>query len=99
MDEPPKVWVWSQRRPINYPKQIEVAGGIAAPLLAGFSLTTIAQLVIGQDHPWLSEWAIASFALAAGLMVFALQLSAAALGYTAMPSERLDYFPEGCFQA
>jgi hypothetical protein len=94
MDELPKVWVWNQRRPINYPKQIEVAGGIAAPLLAGFSLTTVAQLVIGQDHPWLSEWATASFALAAGLMVFALQLTATALGYAATPSERLDYTPE-----
>jgi len=26
--------VWNQRRPFNYPKQIEMAGGYAAPLLA-----------------------------------------------------------------
>lgn len=86
--------VWNQRYPINYPKQVEVAGGIAAPLLAGFSLTTIAQLVIGPDHPWLSEWATALFALAAALFIFAVQLSAKALGYAATPSERLDYNPE-----
>jgi len=86
--------VWNLRRPINYPKQIEVSGGIAAPLLAGFSLTTVAQLVIGRDQPWLSEWATASFALAAALLVFAVQLSATALGYAATPSERLDYNPE-----
>jgi hypothetical protein len=89
--------VWSQRHPINYPKQIEVAGGIAAPLLAGFSLTTVAQLVIGQDHPWLSEWATALFALAAALLVFSVQFSATALGYAATPSERLDYNPEAAF--
>jgi MFS family permease len=86
--------VWNRRRPINYPKQIEMAGGIAAPLLAGFSLTTVTQLVIGQDHPWLSEWATALFALAAVLLVYALQFSATALGYSATPSERLDYSPE-----
>ena len=86
--------VWNQRNPINYPKQIEVTGGIAAPLLAGFSLTTVAQLVIGRDHPWLSEWATALFALAAALLIFAVQLSAKALSYAATPSERLDYNPE-----
>jgi hypothetical protein len=34
--------VWNRRRPINYPKSLEMTGGIAAPLLAGFSLTTVA---------------------------------------------------------
>lgn len=57
--------VWNRRRPINYPKQIEMAGGIAAPLLVGFSLTTVTQLVTGRDDPWLSEWAVALFAIAA----------------------------------
>jgi hypothetical protein len=92
MDNLPEVW--NQLHPINYPKQLEVAGGIAAPLLAGFSLTTIAQLVIGRDHPWLSGWATALFALASALLVFAVQFSATALGYAATPSERLDYNPE-----
>lgn len=86
--------VWSRRRPINYPKQLEMTGGIAAPLLVGFSLTTVAQLVIGRDHPWLSEWAIALFAVAAALLVYAMQFSATALGYAATPSDRLDYNPE-----
>jgi hypothetical protein len=65
MDEQARVW--NRRRPINYPKQIEMAGGIAAPLLAGFSLTAVAQLVVGRDHPWLSDWAVALFAIAAAL--------------------------------
>lgn len=86
--------VWARRRPINYPKQIEMAGGIAAPLLAGFSLTTVAQLVIGKDHPWLSGYAVALFAVAAVLLVNAVQFSAMTLRYAATPSERLDYNPE-----
>jgi MFS family permease len=86
--------VWNRRRPINYPKQTEMAGGIAAPLLVGFSLTTVAQLVIGQDHPWLFEYGIAMFAIAAVLLVNTVQFSATALGYAATPSDRLDYNPE-----
>lgn len=74
-----------------------MAGGVAAALLAGFSLTTVAQLVIGQDHPWLSQWAIAAFAVAAALLVYALQFSATALGYAATPSDRLDFNPEAAF--
>ena len=90
--------VWNRRRPINYPKQIEMAGGIAAPLLVGFSLTTVAQLVIGKDHPWLSEWAVGLFAISAALLVYAMQFSTTAVGYAATPSDRLDYNPEAAFE-
>ena len=71
-----------------------MVGGIAAPLLAGFSLTIVAQLVIGHDQPWLAGYAIAVFALAAALLLNALQFSATALGFAATPAERLDYNPE-----
>jgi hypothetical protein len=96
MDDEPRVW--NRRRPINYPKQVEMTGGFAAPLLAGFSLTTVVQLVIGRDHPWLSDWATALFAIAAVLLIYAVQFSATALGYSATPSERLDYIPEAAFK-
>lgn len=86
--------VWARRRPINYPKQIEMAGGIAAPLLVGFSLTTVAQLVIGHDHPWLSGYAIAFFAIAAVLLVNTVQFSATTLRFAATPSQRLEFNPE-----
>lgn len=71
-----------------------MVGGIAAPLLAGFSLTTVAQLVIGQSRPWLADYAIVLFALAAALLLNTVQFSATALSYAATPSERLDYNPE-----
>jgi hypothetical protein len=92
MSEPPRVW--SRRRPINYAKQAEMVGGIAAPLLAGFSLTVIAQLVVGKDQPWLAGYAIALFASSAALLLNTLQFSATAISYAATPSERLDYNPE-----
>jgi hypothetical protein len=96
MNDTPRVW--NRRRPINYPKQAEITGGIAAPLLAGFSLTTVAQLVVGRDHPWLSGWATALFAIAAALLLYTVQFSATALGYATTPSERLVYNPEAAFK-
>jgi hypothetical protein len=92
MNEEPRVWSW--QRPINLTKQAEMVGGVAAPLLAGFSLTTIVLLVVSSYRPWLAVYAIAMFALAAALLLNALQFSATALGYAATPSERLDYVPE-----
>ena len=58
----------------------------------------MAQLVIGRDHPWLSDWATALFAIAAVLLIYAVQFSATFLGYAAAPSERLDYSPEAAFK-
>jgi len=52
-----------------------MAGGVAAPLLVGFSLVIIAQLATSKDQPWLSEWAVALFTTAAVLLVYALQFN------------------------
>jgi hypothetical protein len=71
-----------------------MVGGIAAPLLAGFSLAAVAQLVAGRDQPWLAGYAIALFALSAALLLNTLQFSASGLSYAATPSERLEYNPE-----
>jgi hypothetical protein len=76
-----------------------MVGGIAAALLAGFSLTTVAQLVISSYRPWLAGYAIAVFAVAAALLLNSLQFSATALAYAATPSERLDYVPEATSNA
>lgn len=92
MDDKPRVW--NRPRPINYPKQIEMTGGIAAPLLVGFSLVIIAQVATDRDQSWQSAWAIALFTIAAILLIYALQFSSMALGYAAPPSDRLDYNPE-----
>src|ERR1035441_7494737 len=97
MTDEPTARVWRVKRPINYSEQLQVQGGIAAPLLAGFSLTTVAQLVIGHDHPWFYQWAIAALAASAALFIYTLQLSAIAVGLSATPSERLDYYPEAGF--
>jgi hypothetical protein len=86
--------VWSKRRPIGFPNAISTTGGIAAPLLAGFALTTVVQIVSAERPPRLANLAVASFTVAAALLLYALQFSALALGYSATPQQRLEYFPE-----
>ena len=86
--------VWSRRRPINYPKKIELLGGISAPLLAGFSLAALAQLASAGFHPRLYQWTMGLLAVAAVLLIISLQMGAESLAYAATPSERLEFNPE-----
>jgi hypothetical protein len=67
--------VWSKRRPIGFPNAISTTGGIAAPLLAGFALTTVVQIVSAERPPRLANLAVASFTVAAALLLYALQFS------------------------
>jgi MFS family permease len=89
---PPRVW-W-RRLPLGSMRMVEVLGGVAAPLLAGFSLTAVVQLATQGSPPRFAQWAIALFALAAVLLVYALQFTGLTLSYGATPAERLDYYPE-----
>lgn len=94
MSHPPRVW---KQLPSDYPKQVELTVSVAAPLLAGFSLTATTQLITGKDQPWLGGYAIAMFAIAAVLLLFAVLFSSTALSHAATPSEHLDYNPEARF--
>lgn len=94
-EQPPHVW--SRSKPLGFDQTVSALGGIAAPLLAGFSLATVVQLVTGSHvarHIRYPAAAITVFALAAVLLLYSLQFSALALGYRAAPQRRLDYFPE-----
>jgi MFS family permease len=86
--------VWRRRLPLGSMRMVEVLGGVAAPLLAGFSLTAVVQLTTQESPPRFAQWAIALFALAAILLIYALQFTGLTLSYGATPAERLDYYPE-----
>jgi hypothetical protein len=61
--------------PNRLPNAISTTGGIAAPLLAGFALTTVVQIVSAERPPRLANLAVASFTVAAALLLYALQFS------------------------
>ena len=67
----------------------------ATPLLAGFSLATIAVLLTETNRPALSGWAVAALVCAAAALLFSMQFNLHALKYGAAPSVRLDFWPEG----
>ena len=92
--QPPTVWEHS--RPVGFVESVKVVGGIAAPLLAGFSLTAVIQLLtLGADvRPPLTGLAVAAFSLAGAFLLYCLQFSAVAVGFAAAPSDYLDYSPE-----
>jgi hypothetical protein len=64
--------------------------------LAGFSLATAALLVTTNvaDMVPLASWALASFTIASGLFVFAIQYQGSATGYAVPPADRLGWWPE-----
>jgi hypothetical protein len=66
---------------------------VAAPLLAGFSLTAIVELV-GRSASLHNDLAIMSFSLAAVLLILAIQAGLTAAMYQATPAMRIEWEPE-----
>lgn len=68
---------------------------IAAPLLAGFSLTTIVTLSGNADQRGTrGDIAIAAFSISTVLMLFTLQAGIAATQYGILPDQRAAQYPE-----
>jgi hypothetical protein len=89
--------IWNLSRPLGFVESVKIAGGVAAALLAGFSLTAVVQLVtLGKDaaHPPLAGLAVGAFAVAAALLLQAMVFSSIAVGYAATPGQYLDAYPE-----
>ncbi len=86
--------VWFRTKPVGNDRMVATSGGVAAPLLAGFCLAAIAQLVSADQPPNTARYGIAFFAVAGVCLLNALQLASIALGYWASPAQRLEYYPE-----
>lgn len=85
--------VWNRPSLLAYPVSIVEFSKVAAPLLAGFSLTAIVELV-GRSASLHNDLAIMSFALAAVLLILAIQAGLTAAMYQATPTMRLEWEPE-----
>jgi hypothetical protein len=94
--ERPSGRIWQRPEPFRKFESRTGLGNVTAPVLAGFSLATIALLLTTEPakRPWLSEWSVAALALSAVLAIYVIQFSSVAAGYASPPSERLDWFPE-----
>jgi hypothetical protein len=65
-----------------------------APLLTGFSLTTITLLLTAKSTPPLADWATVALALAVACLLFSMQVAFLALARSPSPAEILIWKPE-----
>lgn len=85
---------WGAPSPLGHYTALQSAGGIAAPLLAGFSFTMTSVLL---TSPGTSRWQNATLALfvSAGLiLIFTVQTSLWLQSYAATPSDYSQWYPE-----
>jgi hypothetical protein len=86
--------LWARPRKLGFQETTRGLGGIAAPLLAGFSLATIATIAAAEDPPRLGDWAVLALAGSAGLLLYSMQVAFVGLGHDPRPSEALSWYPE-----
>jgi len=85
---------WGAPSPIGHYAALQSAGGVAAPLLAGFSFTMTSVLLIS---PGVCRWQNATLALfvSTGLvLIFAVQTSLWLQSYSVKPSDYQEWYPD-----
>jgi hypothetical protein len=91
MNTPAPARRWQVVYPLGRTDAMRSLGTVAAPLLAGFGLATLALLVTADQGPRFSGVAVAAFALGSTLFVFCLQLTCTGLLYAAPPADRVAW--------
>lgn len=91
---------WDLPAPLAHSESIQAAGTVAAPLLAGFSLTSLVLVLQGISDPdqvdrayaGPAELCIVLLAAAAVVLVFAVQLAMHARGNQVTPSQVFEWW-------
>jgi len=84
---------WDVPEPVAYPDAIQVVGGVAAPLLAGFSLSAVTLLIGTQADIRRPGLSLFLFAVALVAFVTAVQTAFHARMYAATPAQLLEWWP------
>jgi hypothetical protein len=88
---------WEKPGPLGHPEAIQTAGTVAAPLLAGFSLTMVTVLLptISKTSRSFGRWPDLSLGLllfAAILLIMAVQFAMHARSYQVTPDELMSWW-------
>jgi hypothetical protein len=90
--------IWRRYVPIGYATGLVSFSSVAAPLLAGFSLLAILTLTTQSDYRGTrGDIAVAGFAIAASLLLFAIQSGLAASQLAVPPNDLAAEYPEARF--
>jgi hypothetical protein len=88
-------FVWKRPNSVGDVEAVKGMGGIVAPLLAGFCLTTIAVLVTTADHKNpAARYSVFFLALSAVFFLGSIQYSFLAVRTGSKPSDYLDWQPD-----
>jgi len=85
---------WGAPSPIGYYAALQSAGGIAAPLLAGFSFTMTSVLLTNPDVCRWQNVTLALFVSAGILLIFAVQTSLWLQSHAVKPSDYKEWYPD-----
>jgi hypothetical protein len=85
---------WSVPNALGISEMVKGFGGIVPPVIAGFSLTTLATLLTADHPPRLATWADVGFIVTAACLLYSMQFSFTALRHWATPQDRLDWKPD-----
>ena len=95
MSAPPsESLVWKRPANVGRAEEVKGFGGVVSPLVAGFSLAAIAQVVSSNTPPPRADWAIVAFTVTAAALLLAVQFSFLFVRHSATPEERLIWHPE-----
>jgi hypothetical protein len=85
---------WLVRYPLGTTDSLRATGTVAAPLLAGFSLATLAVLLTSSVRPRLTDVAVLALVVSAASFLFCVQFTFAGLLYAASPGDRAAWLDD-----
>lgn len=91
---PPTSVPWERPRRLGYSETLRGLGGIVAPLLTGFSLTSIALLLTSAAKPPLADWAVVALTITVASLLFSMQVAFLALARSPSPADILNWEPQ-----
>lgn len=86
--------LWRRVEPLGYAGGLVSFASVAAPLLTGFALTTVVELTGRSTRGTRGDLAIAAFAVASVLLIYAIQVGLAAGQVAVPPDQRVAQTPE-----
>jgi len=90
---------WSAPAVLGADELVKGFGGVVPPLIAGFSLATLATLLTADHPPRLATWADTGFIVTAASLLYAMQFSFTALRHWSTPDDRLMWRPDARLDA
>lgn len=85
---------WEVPAPYGYPAAVETAGAVTAPLLAGFGIALIGQILVQPRQLRWADAALATLSLGVVLLVFAVQAAVEARRFTVDPATLQMWWPD-----